>query len=101
VKRRILTGVAVANGGGRHRGGEVQLSVFRELHGHSGKPQGVEVEVEGAPTCLSTVTHLQWRTAARSGGGPIPGKEEEYGNEVRHRLGQLFKEEGGKGLTGR
>jgi hypothetical protein len=56
----------------------------------------VEVEAEGALTCLSTVTHLQWRTAARSSGGPITEKEEDV-NEVRHSLGKLFEEEGGKG----
>jgi hypothetical protein len=93
--------VVAADGGDRHRGGEVQLLVFGELHGHSGKLRGMEVEVDGAPMCLSTVTHLQWRTAAWSGGGPITGKEEEDVNEVHHSLGQLFEEERGKGLTER
>jgi hypothetical protein len=70
-RRRILTGVAAVDGGDRCRGGEVQLSVFGEIHGHSRKLKGVEVEAEGVPTCLSTVTHLRWRTAERSGGDPI------------------------------
>jgi hypothetical protein len=63
--------------------------------------RGVEVEADGASMCLSTVTHLQWQTAAWSGGGPITGKEEEDVNEVHHSLGQLFEEERGKGLTER
>jgi hypothetical protein len=75
--------------------------VFGELHGYSGKLQGAEVEAEGAPTCLSTVAHLQWRTAAQSGDNTITRTEEGDLNEVRHNLGQLFKEEEGKGLTGR
>jgi hypothetical protein len=45
-------------------------------------------------------TRCQWWTTARSGGDPITGKEEEDVNEVCHSLGQLFEEEGGKGLTG-
>jgi hypothetical protein len=90
--------MAAVGSGDQRRGGEVQLSVVGELHMHSGKLRGVEVEAEGAPTCLSTVTHLQWRTAVRSSGGPITKKEEDV-NEVRHSLGQLFKEEGRKGHT--
>jgi hypothetical protein len=76
--------------------------VFRELYRYSGKLQGAEVEAEGALTCLclSTVARLQWRTAARSGGDPITRKKEGDANEVCHSLGQFFKEEGGKGLTG-
>jgi hypothetical protein len=61
--------------------------VFGELHGYSGKLRGAEVEAEGAPTCLSTVAHLQWRMATRSGGDPITGKEEGDVNEVCHDLG--------------
>jgi hypothetical protein len=56
--------------------------VFGELHGYSGKLLGTEVEAKGAPTCLSMV------------------KEEGDVNEVCHSLGQLFEEEGSKGLTG-
>jgi hypothetical protein len=37
----------------------------------------------------------------RSGDDPFTGKEEGYVNEVRHGLGQLFNEEGSKGLTRR
>jgi hypothetical protein len=47
------------------------------------------------------VAHLQWRTAPQSGDNTITRTEEGDLNEVRHNLGQLFKEEGGKGLTGR
>jgi hypothetical protein len=47
-------------GGGRRRGSEVHLSVFGDLHGHSGKLRGMEVEVQRALMCLSTVTRLQW-----------------------------------------
>jgi hypothetical protein len=86
--------VAVADGGDRHRGGEVQL------HGHSGKLRAWRGEVEGALTCLPTVTRLQWRTVACCGGGLITEKEEEDVNNVCHNLGQLFEEEGGNGLTG-
>jgi hypothetical protein len=73
--------------------------VFWELHGYSGKLRGTKVEVEGALTCLSTVARLQWWTAAQSGGDLITRKEEGDVNEVRHSLGKLFEEEGGKGLT--
>jgi hypothetical protein len=38
---------------------------------------------------------------AWSGGDPITRKEEGDVNEVCHSLGQLFEEEGSKGLTGR
>jgi hypothetical protein len=100
-RRFILTEVAEADGGDRCRGGEVHLSVFEELHGHSRKLRGLEVEVQRAPTCLSTVTRLQRRIVVQSGSGPITGKEEEDVIEVHHSLGQLFMEEGGKGLTGR
>jgi hypothetical protein len=75
--------------------------VFGELHGYSGKLQGVEVELEGALTCLSTVARLQWQTVVWSVGDPITGKEEGDVNEVHHSLGQLFEEERGKGLTRR
>jgi hypothetical protein len=61
----------------------------------------MEVEVEGAPTCLSTVARLQRRTTAWSGRDSITRKEEGDVNEVCHSLGQLFEEEGSKGLTGR
>jgi hypothetical protein len=43
--------------------------------------------------------HLQLRTVARCSGGPITGKEEGDVKKVHHSLGQLFKEEGSKGLT--
>jgi hypothetical protein len=46
------------------------------------------------------MARLQWRTAARRGGDPITRKKEGDANEVCHSLGQFFKEEGGKGLTG-
>jgi hypothetical protein len=72
--------------------------VFRELHGYSGKLQVAEVKAKGALTCLSTVAHLQLRTVVRCSGDPITGKEGDV-NKVHHSLGQLFKEEGSKGLT--
>jgi hypothetical protein len=60
----------------------------------------MEVEAEGAPTCLSVVAHLQWWTTVRSGGDPTTGKEGKEVSDVRHNPGQLFEEEGSKGLTG-
>jgi hypothetical protein len=71
--------------------------VFGELYGYPGKLWGAEVEAEGASTCLSMVAHLQWRTTVRSGGDPTTGK---VVSNVQQNPGQLFEEEGSKGLTG-
>jgi hypothetical protein len=47
--------------------------------------------------CLSTVAHLQWRTAAWSDNDLITRKKEGDVKEVCHSLGQLFEGEGIKG----
>jgi hypothetical protein len=77
------------------------LAIFESLSYFSEISNSInENEKENCHTVPSTVGRLQWRTAVRSGGDPITGKEEGDVNEVRHNLGQLFEEEGGKGLTG-
>jgi hypothetical protein len=73
--------------------------MFGELHGYSGKLRGAKVEAEGAPMFLSMVACFQWWTVARSGGDPTTIKEGKEASDVRHNLGQLFEEEGSKGLT--
>jgi hypothetical protein len=57
------------------------------------------VEAEGAPMCLSMVARLQWRMGARSGSDSTTKKEGKEVSDVRHNPGQLFEEEGSKGLT--
>jgi hypothetical protein len=57
-------------------------------------------EAEEILVKLSPMTRWWWRMVARRSDDSVTRKEEGDINEVCHGLGQLFEEEGSKGLTG-
>jgi hypothetical protein len=78
----------------------VSIGEAHELHWTLGRLPIMEEEAEEVPVRLSLMARGWWWTAARRSDYPVTGKEEGDVNGVRYVLGQLFEEEGSKGLTG-